>query len=217
MLAELYARIGDDEAAIHFEPELGFSPLYYQRRYEEFIDLTEELVLERPGEIQLWFGLARAYLATGRYEQAIRVLQQQGLPEVVFVDSRRANAIEALVTLADALHESGEQARARELASWLNAFFHAFADTGAANGWWPHLYQACALSILGDDQKSLEALEHMAATPGLPWYPVVRDAPCFRKFASNSRYLAVVSSMDARKAELRRRLPDTLARFQAIQ
>ncbi|MGH8223639.1 MAG: tetratricopeptide repeat protein, partial [Woeseiaceae bacterium] len=214
MLAELYSRIGDYDAAAHFEPDLGFSPLYYQRRYDEFIDLTEELVIDRPNEIQLWFGLARAYVATGRHEQAIRVLRQQGLPDDVFVDSRRANAAEAMVTLADALNAGGQIAEARELATWLNAHFQSFSDTGGSNSWWPNLYQACSLSILGEDSKSLDALERLIDTPGLPWYPVLKDAACFRKYADDPRYRAVVAAIEGRMAALRERLPESLARFQ---
>jgi TolB-like protein/DNA-binding winged helix-turn-helix (wHTH) protein/Flp pilus assembly protein TadD len=213
-LAELYARIGDAEGAAHFDPELGFSPLYYLRRYDEFIDLTEDLVLERPNEVQSWFGLARAYVATGRYEQAINVLQRQGLPDVVFVDSRRSNAIEAMVTLADALNASGDTAQARDLATWLKAHFRAFIDTGGPHSWWPNLYLACAQSILGEDDDSLVSLERMVDTPGLPWYPVLKDEACFQKFADDRRYQAVIATIEDRMADLREGLPDTLTQFQ---
>jgi TolB-like protein/DNA-binding winged helix-turn-helix (wHTH) protein/Tfp pilus assembly protein PilF len=213
MLAELYTRIGEFDAATQFEPDPGFSPLYYQRRYDEFIDLTEELVLDQPDQIQLWFGLARAYVATGRNEQAIYVLQSQGVPEHVFVDSRRSNAIEAAVTLADALNSSGQATRARDLATWLKRHFTTFNETGAPAAWWSDLYLACSLSILGEDEESLSTLERLFVAPGFPWQPVLLDSPCFQRFSDEPRYLAVVESIENRKAVLRQRLPETLRRL----
>ena len=177
------------------------------------IELGEELVLDQPNQDQLWFYLARAYNAIGNFDQAIYVLENQHLPENLYVDSRHSNAIEASVTLADALNASGQQDRAHELAKWLRSFFQAITSTGGENGWWPHLYEACLQSILGEDAKSLDVLERMVDTQGLPWYPMLKDATCFQKFAEEPRYQSVVSSMDKRMQDLRQRLPETLARF----
>jgi tetratricopeptide (TPR) repeat protein len=215
MLADLYAQIGDFDGAHFFEPDPAFNLLYWERRYDELIDLGEELVIENPNQEQVWFGLARAYAATARYDQAIFVLERQGLPQTVLVDSRRTTGIETLVVLADALKSSGQPERAEDLARWLVSYFRRVIATGGENAWWPNLYLACSLSIL-NDETSLQALERAAQSFGLAWYPVVRDAPCFRKYADNPRYRSVVSSLEERKAEMRERLPDTLARFQTI-
>ena len=217
MLAELYARIGDFESAGHYQPEDDFIILYWERRYEEMIELGEELVLDQPNQVQLWFYLARAYNAIGNYDQAIYVLENQHLPKNLYVDSRHSNGIEASVTLADALNASGQQERAHELAKWLRSFFQAIKTTGGENGWWPNLYEACLQSILGEDAKSLDVLERMVDTPGLPWYPLLKDATCFQKFAEEPRYQSVVSSIEKRMQDLRQRLPETLARFRVIQ
>jgi len=217
MLAELYARIGDFESASHYEPENDFNILYWERRYEEMIELGEELVLDQPNQVQLWFGLARAYNAIGNFDQAIYVLENQHLPENMYVDSRHSNAIEASVTLADVWNASGQQDSAHELAKWLRSFFQAISSTGGENGWWPHLYESCLQSILGEDSKSLDSLERMLDTQGLPWYPMLKDASCFQKFAEEPRYQSVVSSIDKRMQDLRQRLPETLARFRAVQ
>ena len=215
-LAELYARIGDFEAARYFEPEPAMNLLYYERRYEEMIDLAEEKVFNAPNEKQIWYGLARAYTATGEHQQAAYVLQSQGLPENVLSDSRRSNGVEALVNLADALKASGESERANDLAQWLVTFFQKLADEGAPTSWFTNLYLSCSLSILDDDAQSLDVLERIENSPGLAWYPVVRDQPCFQKFVDEPRYQAVVASLENRKAELRERLPDTLARLQTF-
>lgn len=216
-LAALYARIGDFESAGHYGPEKDFSILYWERRYEEMIELGEELVLDQPNQVQLWFGLAHAYNAIGDFGQAIYVLENQHLPENLYVDSRQGKAIEASVTLADALNASGQQDRAQELAIWLRSFFQAIKSTGGENGWWPNLYESCLQSILGEDEKSLDLLERMVDTVGLPWYPMLKDATCFQKFAEEPRYQSVVSSMEKRMQDLRQRLPETLARFRVIE
>jgi TolB-like protein/tetratricopeptide (TPR) repeat protein len=217
MLAELYARIGDFESARLYIAEPDFILLYWERRYEEMIELGEELVLEQPNQDQLWFYLARAYNAIGNFDQAIYVLENQQLPKNLYVDSRHSNAIEASVTLADALNSSGQQDRVPELGNWLRDFFQAIKSTGGENGWWPHLHEACLQSILGEDEKSLDVLERMVDTLGMPWYPMLRDAACFQKFADEPRYQSVVSSIEKRKQDLRQRLPETLARFRATE
>ena len=217
-VAELYARIGDFEGAHVFQHrESPFDILFWERRYDEMIELGEELVFEPVVEIQVWYGLARAYVATGQFETAAYVLQRQGLPGIAQVDARRANGMEALVTLADALLNSGEIDRARELAEWAAAKFSQLAATGAGDSWWPNLYEACLLSMLDDDNAALETLARVNNSIGLLWYPVLMDAPCFRKFADEPVYRDVVSRYEQRLAALRERLPDTLARHQTIR
>lgn len=219
MLAELYARIGDFKGAHHFEPEPALNLLFWEQNYEELIDLGEELAIDQPNQIQIFFVLARAYVATGRYEQAIYVLQRQGLPQNVFVESRRANAVEAMVTLAEAYLAIGKEERAHELADWLAIHFEDALNNGFDKSWWPAMWLSCTRAILGDDQQALDLLERAVEAPGLLWYPVIQDFYCFQRFKSKSdpRYTAAVAAYEKRLAALRNRLPDTLARFQAMQ
>ena len=217
MLAELYARIGDEEGTRYFDPDMSFANLFWLRRYDEMIEVGEELVLENPNQVQVWYGLARAHLALGNYEQAIYILDQQGLPEKVFVDSRRANGIETLMTYADALNVDGQAERAREYADFVSGIMHRLTLTGAPKAWWPNMYEACGQSIVGQDELALETLERVVESPGLLWYPVLVDSPCFRKFADEPRYQAVVQSVEERQEVLRDRLPDTLQRLRVMQ
>jgi len=217
MLAELYARIGDVDGAAYFDPDTSFNVLYWERRYEEMIELGEDLVFEHPNQIQLWYGLARAYTATGRFEQAIHVLEQQGLPETVYVDTRRANGTEALMTYADAINATGDVDRAREIADWIAPSMRRLSLTGSEKAWWPNLYEACARSILGEDERALDLLQRVAESPGLVWYPVLVDSLCFQKFSSEPRYTSVVDAVELRQKLLRDRLTATLQRFRVTQ
>lgn len=217
-VAELYARLGDLESAGQFEDvEESFGVLYWARKYEAMIELGEELVFDQPNQIQIWYGLARAYVATGRYDQAIYVLQANGLPQNALVDARRANGLEALITLADALYQSGEIERARDHAAWLSERFALLSETGSGDSWWPNLYQSCALAILGEEQQAIEVLKRVENSIGLLWYPVLVDAPCFRRFATDARYRTIVENYEDRLTSLRDRLPETLARFSAFE
>jgi len=213
-VAELYARIGDFESAHQYEYKVSpFDIRYWERSYEEMIEIGEERTFDPPVEIQVWYGLARAHAATGDYATAVYILESTGLPDNVYVDSRRANGMEAAVTLADSLNQLDEVERARELAQWLAMKFSSLSDTGAGDAWWPNLYEACLLSILGNDLEALETLERVNNSVGLLWYPVLMDAPCFQKFKDNPRYLSVVRNYEGRLEGLRERLPTTLAQF----
>ena len=217
MLAELYARIGDEEGALYFDPDASFTNLYWLRRYEEMIDVGEELVLENPNQVQIWYGLARAHVALGDYEQAIYLLERQGLPEKVFVDSRRANGIEVLMIYADALNENGQSEKAYESAEFVAGIMNRLILTGSQKAWWPNMYEACARSVLGEDELALEILERVEESPGLLWYPILVDSPCFQKFVDEPRYQAVVHSVELRQEILRDRLTATLQRFRVVQ
>ncbi len=94
--------------------------------------------------------------------------------------------------------------------------FQRLSDTGAGDAWWPNFYQACALSILYRKEQALMTLERVNRSVGLLWYPQLKDAPCFRRLADEPQYQAVVMNYEQRLAELRARLPDTLARLQTV-
>ena len=212
-VAELYARLGDFDTARKYESDPAFNLLYWERRYEEMIQLGEELVLDHPNQVQLWYGLARALSATGQYEQAVYVLRSQDLPARAKSENRRANDEEAMVGLADALKQLGKVDEARELAEWIRPLFESMIGTGGDGTWWGHFYLACTLSILDEDEKALDELDRVADAADLPWYPVLVDAPCFRKYASEPRYQAVVREIEERKRTLREKLPKTLERM----
>jgi hypothetical protein len=91
------------------------------------------------------------------------------------------------------------------------------ASTGAPKAWWPNLYEACGRSILGEDDLALESLERLVESPGLLWYPVLVDYPCFQKFREEPRYQAVVRSVERRQEILRDRLTATLQRLGVTQ
>lgn len=213
MVAELYARIGDFETARHYDPGPAFNLLYWERRYAEMIELGDELIFDQPGQAQIWYGMGRAFAATGDYERAIDYLRRQNIPARAISKNRRANDEEALVTLAGALKATGEVERARELAEWFRPYLVRMLSTGADKAWWPHLYLACVDSILDDRPAALASLERLQAARGMPWYPLLVDAPCFRDLADSTVYRNTVRSVEEKKAALRARLPETLARL----
>lgn len=215
MLGELHARIGDATGAQLYDPD-GFNVFYWLRRYDEMLDVGEDLSIEHPNQVQIWYGLARGYVATGNYENAIRILERQDIPQHAYVDSRRANGIEALMTYADALNEVGRVDEARDIARWVVAYMRRLSLTGSEKAWWPNLYEACARSVLGEDELALDTLQRVTESPGLLWYPVLVDSRCFRKYSDNLKYQSIVQSVEQRQKILRDRLPATLQRFQII-
>lgn len=207
MIAELFARLGMFEQAQRYETEPGVGQLYWQRRWQDLIELGEALVLEYPNETEIWYALAWAYNATGRFRQTIRLLETAGLPEHALADSRRSIDVEATMTLADAYDATGNAPEAQALARWFVERMRKLIEDVPENAWWPDVYMACAFAILGRDEESLDALEDVARARGLVWYPLVADAHCFQRFADNERYRRVISILDERKADLRHKIP----------
>lgn len=212
-IADLFAQIDNLEPARYYDPEPSVSTLYFSRDYEVMID-----VIVRQGDFEvyspvMWFALARAYAATDRYDEVVSLLSNYGLPDYLWTDSATTSEIEAGIILADALKQTGQAESARRIAEELITLFNKFADRHPGS-WHPYINLACLFSITDNEDRALEMLEQMARKPGLPWYPRVRDDPCFRKaLADAPRYHAVLESILDRRRQLRERLPDTLDRF----
>ncbi|WP_405226711.1 tetratricopeptide repeat protein [Lentisalinibacter sediminis] len=204
-LAEVFVDIGDHETALRLEPEPSIGLLVKMRRYEEFIDEAEFLMIDEPDDVYLRYLLAFAYTATGRATDALRIFDSLGLESPISRPPRQFIDIEAWVTLAQALYETGRVNRAREIANWWLGEAHLDSDI-----WWGHLYQACMLTILDREAEALERLERVAGSTNLPWLYLLRDSPCFRRYRDEPRYQAVLGEVDARLAAARRRVNHAL-------
>ncbi|MEQ9451275.1 MAG: winged helix-turn-helix domain-containing protein [Pseudomonadales bacterium] len=212
-LAELYGRLGMHAHANALVPEADISKLFWQRRYAELIDVAEEAIIEQPDDAKIYYQLAFAYSTQDLHAAAVRILELAGLPERALSDSRRADAVEAMATYASALAEIGEISRARQAAGWHRHKMQTARDTRAGDSWWPNLYQACALMVLGQEAQALARLSALSRSHALAWEPLLRDAVCFRSLESSPAYQAVVNEQLARKAALREKLPVTLAEY----
>lgn len=217
MLGELYARLGDTAMAVYYEPGPSAARLYFSRSYENTIDEAAEAWLVEGESPLLSLLLALAYNATGRYDTTIQLLEHQRAGERVRRDSHSTTDLEVALQLADALNAAGRHEDAVELAAPLMDRFARFREVIPEN-FHPNLNLACLYSIVDDDENALQQLERMIEKRGMPWYPRVRDQPCFRdKFEDNPRYQAVLDALLEQKRKLRDRLPATLERFRSGQ
>ena len=210
-LAELFARLDDPDAARQFDPSPSVATLYFSRDYRSLIEVITENNAFGYYSPDLLFTLARAYMALDRPELAVRLLTHYELPERLQRDSATTSELEASVVLADALKQSGQLTESRQLAERMRHYFGQFVDA-QPDSWHPYINLACLHSISGNPDLALDTLDEMMSRRGLPWYPRVSDAPCFRiALADMPRYRQVLDQLRQRKQELRRRLPQTLA------
>ncbi len=215
-LAELYAQIGDTETALTLDPDPGVGVLFLSRSYAQLIDKAEALIFEEPDDLQLRYLLGFAYAATGDYSAAIGVLESTGLPDSMFPAARQSEDFEALVTLISALRAVDDPQAERLATAHLD---YSISLGGAPDrwegnpDWWNKILNGCSLAVLGRVDEALQSLEATVNADRLPWDPLLKDLPCFGALQEESRFVAVVDHFDARRAELRERLPTTLARF----
>lgn len=208
-LAELYAELGDFETVLSLVPQPGLGLLYLMRRYDEVIELGEELMIDRPDDVEVRYLLAFAHNATGRYESAVWVLSSTGQPGIVMEMPRMGEDWQGFFTLINAVNGAGDPDLAASLAGWwLNEpRHHENAD------WFVEVQMACMLGLLGRDAEAMQKLEQARRSPRLPVQPVLKDSPCFQRFQNLPEYRATVEHFDARRAALRQQLPLTLAEF----
>ena len=206
-LAEYLADIGDFETALSLDPG-GIGILFKMRRYDEVIERAEMLMIDFPEDMWLRTILAISYNATGNYESAIHVLSTTGLPDSVLNGWRSTEEWDGFMALMNALYAQGEIDLAQELARWSEEY-----GWTPSLDWWISLPVACQFAILGQDEEALQYLQRARQSPRLAWDPWLMDFPCFERFADDPVYQATVRHFDERRAQLRERLPATLAEF----
>lgn len=208
-LAYLFADIGDPETALAVDPTPGVGVLYLLRRYDELIGEAELLMIEEPDDIELRYLLAFAYNATERYDLAIHVLGSTGLPDTILDDRPRRGADwHAFFTFINAAYGYGDTDVAQALAKWYSETRQVHHQNPE---WTVEFMKACSLATLERDQEALAQLELTLRSPRLPIVPTIEDSLCLQRYKDNPRYLAVIEHFDKRRAELRERLPGTLA------
>lgn len=205
-LAEKYIDIGDFETALKLMPEPNIGMLMKMRRYDEFIDEAELLMIDEPDDVHLRHLLAFAYNVTGRSGEAVRIFGELNMLEPAPI--RQVVDSESQVVAADALAATGNFDAASEMANdWLD---NLHVD---GNDWWKHLYSACALATIEKHDEALESFALIPLSHRVPWLYLARDSRCFHRFAGEERYEQVLAEIDARLAAIRARLPQTLDDF----
>lgn len=203
-IAEFYAEIGAFEKAATFEPQLGVGQLYWRRDYERLIDLAEELMIEDPDQGQLWYLLAFAYSATGKHENAVRLLRLAGQPRKISAAIVAGGSeIQALATFAVSAQAVGAVEEARHAAQLLRDFQLGLIVSGNMQGWWTHTFLSCAYAVLGEDEKAMEAFTKVNDSPGHARLPQLLDYGCFERFKHDARYLATIARTKERQTEER--------------
>jgi tetratricopeptide (TPR) repeat protein len=208
-LAELYADIGEYNTVSDLDPDIGVGLLFKMRRYEEMIDKAELRMIDYPEDIQMRVYLGFAYNATGQFENAIRIITTSGLLNSYSHSRRNTEETDGFFVLLNAAYGSGEVGHARELAEWLR---NTHYDANSAD-WWVALGRACTHAILGKDGEVHRLLRRALESDHLAWEPMLKDQQCFKRFADDPDYLALVRHFDERRALLRERLPATLAQY----
>lgn len=209
-LAELYAEIGDFETARALAPTPSIGLLFQMRRYDQLIDEAEILMIDEPEDVVVRYLLASAYNTAEEYALAVRVLSSTGLPDSILNRQARSGwDFYAYFILVNATFGIGDLEVAQGLANWWveNPDHHDNPESSVES------FHACSLAVLGRDAEALDKFEKMLRSPRLPYVPMLEDSLCFRKYENNPRYLAVIEHFEARRTELRERLPATLSRF----
>ena len=206
-LADLYALIGEAEIALSLEREPNLAVLSHLRMYDEFIDTAELMMIDQPRNIEIRYALAFAYVATGKFEQAIYVLQSTGLPDTVISNqARTVKDIEAMTTLTNALIGSGFPEAVDIGRSLADRDHESWGDIG-----WATLFDSCNLALAGRREEALALLPRIKESAMLRRPAIIQDMYCFKQLQDEPVYRDVIEDQEARRAALRARLPGTLA------
>lgn len=208
-LAEYYTDIGDFQTAFALDPDIGIGLLWKMRKYDDTIDKAELQMIDYPEDLQLRVYLGFAYAAKQRFDDAIRIISTSGLLDNYSHTRRNTAESDGFLALLNAAYGSGETEEARALAEFeVNTHYHS--DTA---DFWVALNFACKQAIIGNDVEVRRQFRMALGSNHLAWEPILKDLYCFRRFASDPAYQAVVRHFDGRRALLRARLPATLEAY----
>ncbi len=208
-LAEYFVDIGDFDTAEALTPDLSVGLLFKMRRFDDMINLAEELIFDYPDDVQLRVYLATAYSIKGRHELAIRLISTSGVLDTWANGRRDTEEFNALGALNNAVYGSGHIDEARDLIKQ-SRDMHYEGDT---TDWWVALGLACVHAILSNDAEVYRRFQQALKGRHLPWDPLLKDVECFKRFADDPAYLAVIDHFDGLREMLRDRLPATLAQY----
>jgi serine/threonine protein kinase/predicted Zn-dependent protease len=212
-VGELFSRIGDFAAASKYDPEPNVSRLWFERRYNELIDLAQTEVIEHPDAVDTKYYLAFAYNATGDFVSAKYLLEKMGMPppDDMLDGVFDSVTLQAFASYIDALQSlDGSDALATKIAKVRVAGTTAGLGHGFRKSWWVNLTFACHQSQLGLYADALDSLDRVRDAQGLAWSSFLLDSPCFKHLAQEPRYKALIEHLETRQKQLRERLPATL-------
>jgi hypothetical protein len=116
----------------------------------------------------------------------------------------------ALLVLTDAAYAIGEHDEAKAIAERGIAAYYIGENTT----WSVSVLLACNYAVIGNnDTEVYRRLQSARDAMHLAWDPMLKDLECFKRFANDPAYLAVLKHFDDRREFLRDRLPKTLAEY----
>ena len=182
------------------------------RRYDEMIAKAEDRYWDYPEDVQLQIYLAKAYNAKGQFDDALNWIKISGVLDNLANDLRGPEGYDAFTAMTNAAYGSGEIETARELIQ----LFRDNHVTGDSSDWWVALGVGCGFAIAGDDEEVYRRFERAKEGKNLAWEPMLQDAQCFKRFANDPEYKAMVRHFDELRANLRERLLGTLSQHGVV-
>jgi serine/threonine protein kinase len=210
-IGELYARIDDFATASKYDPEPSVGRLWFERRYNELIDLAQTEVIEHPDDVETKYYLAFAYNATGDFASAKYLLERMDLPppdDLLDVGVFDAVYQQAIASYVDALQSLGGSDSL--VTRIVETRLILYGKYGYRKSWWVGSLLACHQSQLGRRADALDGLERVRNAQGLAWSTFLLDSPCLKRLNQEPRYKALIEHLEDRKKQLRERLPATL-------
>jgi tetratricopeptide (TPR) repeat protein/predicted Ser/Thr protein kinase len=167
-----------------------------QHRYDEAIQMLEEVLARDTSWVRAHVVLGRAYLATGQHEKAIEQLRH---------DNYEFAGFDPTAILAYGLGVAGQRVEARRI----TAEFETAAKSGYTA---PMNLIACYLG-LGDHDRALDWVERVPDDRGALFFP--RSEPMLEPLMQLPRYQAVLARLGLDSASVAG-LPDTREALAAI-
>ncbi len=199
--AELMMDVGIpvELSADDLDPGIGL--LIKSAKYDQAIERGELDLFEFPEDLSLRYLLAFAYNVKGRFGDSLRVLEPTDLPDTVFPETRTATDVEGFIAYLEALHGSGDEQLAIELAErWIRRPHTANLT------WWTQYTVACPMALAGQHIEARRKLELIPDSPRLPWIHLFKDSYCFAPYQSEAWFQEMLGEIEVRFAGIRKQL-----------
>ncbi len=173
-------------------------------------EFARSVLRERPGDLLLSMIIAYQLQRMGRNEEALELYQSVNMPDVAMDEAfRRGSGVGGLIDMAAAYIDTGNREEGLRLANWQQQYYEQLRRNGGSD----LSDEAAVMAVLGRKDEAFALLRTEATYKGIWWEGVLYDRPAYRNLLGDPRLQEIESISRAHWAEVRERLPKTLAQF----
>jgi hypothetical protein len=173
-------------------------------------EFARSLLREAPADLLLSNIIAVSLQIMGRDAEALELYESVNMPAIAMDEAfRQGSGVAWLIDMAAAYVATGNRDEGLRLANWQLQYYEELKRNGGSDLG----EEAGGMAVLGRKDEAFALLRAEATYKGLWWERTLYERPAYRNLFGDPRLKEIENLSRAHWAEVRERLPKTLAEF----